>query len=93
MSKGIIAVDIPKLCDKCPIRHPGLAKCQMTGRSTSHTSTGKPMDEKKRPGWCPIRMLPERKPPSQLTLSPILKEYHNPYNKGWNNCLDELLGE
>lgn len=86
MSKGIIVLDVPKMCDQCPIRHPGLAQCQITRRSTSHTSAGRPMDQKKRPNWCPIKPLPEK--------------VHNEdycdngrYDKGWNECLDEIAKE
>lgn len=59
MSKGIIIVDIPENCDQCLVRHPGLAYCQIARKSTSHSSTGKPPNEKKRPGWCPIKPMPE----------------------------------
>lgn len=47
MSKGIIIVDIPENCDQCLVRHPGLAYCQIARKSTSHSSTGKPLNEKK----------------------------------------------
>lgn len=93
MSKGIIVVDIPKCCDQCPIRHPGLARCQITGISTSHTSGGKPMDQKKRPKWCPIKPIPDRKPPSTFTPSPMIDHYYTAYDKGWNDCLDKILKE
>lgn len=57
MSKGIIIVDIPENCDQCLVRHPGLAYCQIARKSTSHSSTGKPLNEKKRPGSCPIKPM------------------------------------
>lgn len=50
MSKGIIIVDIPENCDQCLVRHPGLAYCQIARKSTSHSSTGKPLNEKKKTG-------------------------------------------
>ena len=61
MNKGIVVVDIPKTCDQCPIRHPGCARCQITGKSTSHTSAGKLIDQKTRPGWCPIKPMTEER--------------------------------
>ena len=59
MSKGIIIVDIPENCNQCLVRHPGLAYCQIARKSTSHSSTGKPLNEKKRPGSFPIKPMSE----------------------------------
>lgn len=59
MSKGIIVMDIPAKCNGCPVRHPGLAKCLITEKSTSHTEKGRPMNERKRPSWCPIITIPD----------------------------------
>lgn len=87
--KGMILLNIPKSCDQCPIRHPGLAQCQITGRSTSHTSAGKPMDQKKRPKWCPIKPVPRRKPLSG-NVSDIKGIATEMEHIGWNACLDEL---
>ena len=86
MSKGIIVLDVPKQCDQCPIRHPGLAHCQITRRSTSHTSAGKPMDQKKRPKWCPIRPMPERANHKDFCDN-------GRYDKGWNECLNKITEE
>lgn len=94
MRKGIIVVDAPGKCDNCPVRHPGLAKCLVTGRSTSHTEKGRPMNEEKRPSWCPILPLPDRKPPSPAP-SPMLEKagYFTPYDKGWNDCIEKMGGK
>lgn len=54
MAKGIIEIEIPDRCDECPFRHMGLAQCEVLKRSTSHSSTGKPLDQRRRPKWCPI---------------------------------------
>ena len=88
--KGMILLEIPKSCDQCPIRHPGLAQCQITRRSTSHTSAGKPMDQKKRPKWCPIKLVPKIKPLSG-NVSDIRGIATEMKNIGWNACLDELV--
>lgn len=89
VAKGMILLDVPKSCDQCPIRHPGLARCQITGRSTSHTSAGKPMNQKKRPKWCPIKPVPRRKPLSG-NVSDIKGIATEMKHIGWNACLDEL---
>ena len=87
--EGMILLDMPKSCDQCPIRHPGLAQCQITRRSTSHTSAGKPMNQKKRPKWCPIKPVPRRKPLSG-NVSDIKGIATEMKRIDWNACLDEL---
>lgn len=89
MNKGIIIVDVPERCDDCLIRHAGMAWCQVAQRSTSYTKTGKQIDERKRPEWCPIQPMPEK--------MKIYGKYPQPdrivpsYKYGWNACIDEML--
>lgn len=45
--KGMILLEIPKSCDQCPIRHPGLAH---TGRRLNHGNK-KPRDQKGSGGY------------------------------------------
>lgn len=52
--KGFVIIDVPECCGKCRLRHMGMAYCNVAGRSTSHTNTGKPLDETVRPKFCPI---------------------------------------
>ena len=52
--KGFVIIDVPERCDKCCLRHMGMAYCNVAGRSTSHTNAGKPLDETVRPKFCPI---------------------------------------
>ena len=51
----MIAIDMPmpKKCDDCPCRQINLARCQITGKSTSHSGT-RPIDQRQRPSWCPL---------------------------------------
>lgn len=87
MSEGIIILDeIPEKCDQCLVRHPGLAYCLIARKSTSHSSTGKPLDEKKRPGWCPIRPIPEK-----YKSNGIYPGFPELYRLGWNACIEEIL--
>ena len=39
----------------------------------------------KRPNWCPLKELPERRRYGE--------EFYNGDVKGWNNCLKEITGE
>lgn len=54
MGVYIHEMEMPARCDECRLRHIGLARCNVTGRSTSHYSSGKPMDQTCRPNWCPL---------------------------------------
>lgn len=83
MAKGIIVVDVPERCDDCIMRHPGLAWCQVAKMSTSHTAAGKPIDESKRPSWCPIKEAPKK--------SEVVPLGEKSYVSGWNACVDEIL--
>lgn len=87
MSKGIIVVDVPERCDDCPIRHMGLAWCNVAQKSTSHTAGGKPMNERKRPDWCPIQPMPKEKYEDED------EEYEADLYRaeGWNDCIREIL--
>ena len=92
MSKGIIVVDIPGKCNGCrfwfakatvPVEY----RCMGAQKEI----TEKNLTEQK-PAWCPLRPMPDRKPPSPYAPSPMLEKagYFTPYDKGWNDCLDEI---
>ena len=59
MSILVKGMAMPERCDECPIRQINLARCQVTRKSTSHHPTGKPMNQKERPKWCPLVEVPE----------------------------------
>lgn len=44
-----------------------------------------------RPSWCPLRPLPERKDEGSV-LKPLPFEVYM-YRYGFNECLDEIVGE
>lgn len=48
----IPGMEKPKSCDECCIRQINLARCQLTGRSTSHYPSGKEI--KGIPNFCPL---------------------------------------
>lgn len=90
MSKSALVMDTPKHCDECCVRQINLAWCQAARKSTSHHPCGKPMDERKRPDWCPLKLMPEKRKANCLSLSPLLGETFSEYNKGWNDCIDAI---
>lgn len=91
MSKGIIVVDTPDKCCNCRM---GFVN-EYYDQFECFFKPGieiKPDVEK--PDWCPIRPLPDRKSPSPAP-SPMLEKagYFTPYEKGWNDCIEEIEGE
>lgn len=91
MSKSVLVIDTPENCDKCKIRAINLAWCNVARKSTSHYTNGKPIDERKRPDWCPLRELPEK--------MEVCGRYPQPgepvpsYRIGWNKCIEQMEAE
>lgn len=88
MAKGIIVVDMPERCDDCPVE---AYNETFYGDELNHWC---PFEYKgytddvrgnRRADWCPIKPMPKR-------------TYHENYcdggryDKGWNDCLNEVLG-
>ena len=44
--------------------------------------TGTPKELKSKPDWCPLKLIPEKK-----------KYDWQRYDKGYNACIDEILGD
>lgn len=88
MSKSVLVVDTPEKCDDCNIRQINLAWCQVARKSTSHHPSGKPMDERKRPDWCPLKPMPEKMiynvNMSLVSMGEMI---------GWNACIDAIIGD
>lgn len=87
MIKGIIVVDVPEDCLNCDLRS-ATGYCLPGHKNVFRMSMmwSKPKD-------CPVKQLPERKPPSKLTPSPMIDHYYTDYDKGWNDCLDTILSD
>ena len=77
MAKGVIVVDIPeKDCRECPA-FCAYNRCGIAQRYVAPIVG-------KIPDWCPIKPMPERAYHENYCDNGI-------YDKGWNECLDELL--
>lgn len=48
-------------------------------------------DPEEKPEWCPLRPLPERK--GHTTPISNYDVQKNIFARGWNTCLDEIVGE
>lgn len=87
MSKGIIVVDMPENCRNVKAKNGeggcqyGGIICMLTGKDVmKHNWNGE------KPDWCPIKPMPEKVQH---------KEYwdNGRYDKGWNECTDEIFKE
>ena len=88
MAKGIIVLDVPEECRKCPFQEVSVENHMWCLASNLGDCSNIPkmiLDEYSKPDWCPIKPAPER-------------AYHEDYcdwgryDKGWNDCLKEILG-
>ena len=79
MSKSVLVINTPKYCASCALRsgvlHPF---CRVNNRDITDLSI--------RPGWCPLKPLPEKMTGVDLT------DHWNSIKAGWNGCIDEIAG-
>lgn len=90
MSKAMLIMDMPESCEKCELSRCLHAKgVGICGVNREHFD-----DMTKVQAWCPLRKVPKK--------VDYLIEYFNDgqmsldlsigYAKGWNACIDEILG-
>ena len=79
MAKGIILVDIPKSCYKCRF------VIERTWCVAKGNDVYDYIQNQIKPDWCPINLLPERVHHENYCDN-------GRYDKGWNDCLNEVLG-
>ena len=83
MSKCVLVMDMPISCDECPLfgSHYSDMTCKANGRSINY-----PYPKDERQDFCPLRELPEKANHPDWCDG-------GRYDKGYNACIDELLGE
>lgn len=79
--KGLIVVDIQDNCYQCPAYSDEWDICNISGEDT----TGG-----KKPDWCPIKPMPEKKNVPKKVCS-IPGVHYVGWANGWNHCVDEIL--
>ncbi len=83
MKKAILVMDMPENCVGCPL------SAESSDEYIQYcTGTDDKIDDffysKRKPDWCPLKELPERKDDdADYAL----------YDLGWNACIDEILKE
>lgn len=89
MSKSILVIDTPKICDECEFCYWSDGRFRTCG--ITHMGISKQDLEyigKTKPDWCPLSLLPEK-----MIVLDINDIYEHKYTEGWNDCLDEIIGE
>lgn len=100
--KAILVIDMPESCEECCCAYytEGISHdyCKAVGYETDIEGYRNepfpfPFDKEykgKRPDWCPLKPLPRRKYKKEKR---DWYNYASPYLAGWNECIDEILGE
>ena len=96
MAKGIIVLEeIPRSCIECPMcyhatdmsigkfQYERLYRCGLEPEDAEQVYLEDICHEK--PDWCPIKPVPERANHENYCDN-------GRYDKGWNDCLNEVLG-
>lgn len=94
MSKSILVLDAPECCIECPMcfqsdemsigkfEYRKLYSCRRAPSDVEDYYLSDILHGK--PGWCPLRDLPEK------ANHPDYCD-NGRYDKGWNDCIDEIL--
>ena len=77
MSKAILVMDMPSSCAECQLILEDMTSAICFG---SDVNTIDVEWEKKKPTWCPLREVPQK------------KDNNKYYALGYNACIDEILG-
>ena len=85
MAKELLIVEEPIVCDMCWL---SVQKVRGVYCRYKHRYN----EEHKKPIWCPLKPLPNKKPVSYH--DDLLGEVEKNFNNiGWNDCIDAITGE
>lgn len=88
MAKAVLIMDMPEqICQKCTL-------CYETENDDEYLccATGKLVPDGKKPDWCPLRELPERKETICTQKWYTNGCWSDKMKAGWNACLDAIKG-
>lgn len=86
MDKAILVIDMPDCCGECPI-HASYADNAFSIREYWCTAMGEDVNPKTKPDWCPLKPAPEK------DEAYYLHEWSAGYKKGWNDCVNYVVGD
>lgn len=81
MNKAVLILDMPSSCKECPCWYICCytPKCIILNKSLETNEI-----YEKKPDWCPLKPMPEKKPHTQSFLEDFIIT-------GYNACIEELL--
>lgn len=90
--KAILVMEMPENCMECPMEMDVADTGGQVWNGNICRGCGKRnADRCKKPGWCPLASMPERK--EEIPLKEALRQpYKNGVSCGWNACLDVIEG-
>lgn len=95
MNKAVLIIDMPKNCYQCRFvgnyKHKELGNMTVCNAAKLEDGNGHyMMSSYAKHDWCPLKPLPEK-----MNLEHVLDENGDQeiYIKGYNACIDEILGE
>ena len=98
--KAILVLEMPSSCDKCPLFGSFYRDmtCRGNGRGINY-----PYPKEVRQDWCPLKLMVGKKSDGETLKVAIEndcydgttedKAYFAGYDKGYNACIDEILGD
>lgn len=90
MSKAILIVDMPESCKDCELLWRGRYSVFCPVELSCNTKDVYDYVEvSTKPDWCPLRPMPEK---YDTDNTPYNLDYNEDYERGYNSCVDEILG-
>lgn len=91
MPKAVLIMNMPEKCADCPLRDSvkkGYVICFSTLESLSETDY-----YDKKPDWCPLRELPEKKETVHSQECYTNGYWSDEMKAGWNVCLKKIVDD
>lgn len=101
MSKAILVLDMPETCSECyfcskPTEfyvsgglYTKISRCRLAPDTVEDPWRDIPWQIEHKETWCPFKPVPEK---YDLDV-PHDRDYDQEFEKGYNECIDEILGE
>ena len=86
--KVILVIDEPENCEKCRVINSYYDN--EYGWQTYCGADNHRIREKNKKYFCPLRPIPKKKKTDILSYRGLAEQYRR---EGWNECIDEILGE
>lgn len=88
MSKSVLVIDTPGNCYSCCLHEP------IRNWSYCAVKLKRIKDPSVKPGWCPLKPLPEKMKVTGIYNGEYFKAGGKPpsYKIGWNKCINEITG-